>query len=50
MLAAQCGYRIGYGTHDGVAQLTSDPQHLPRIEVQGGWTLDDFVARLEASR
>ncbi len=50
MLAAQCGYRVGYGTQDGVAQLTSDPQHLPRIEVQGNWTLADFIARMEANR
>ena len=48
LLAADCGYRIGYGTHEGAAQLKSDPLDLPRIEVQGDWTLDTFIARLEA--
>jgi peptidoglycan/xylan/chitin deacetylase (PgdA/CDA1 family) len=49
-LAAQCGYRVGYSTRDAVAQLTSDAHEVPRIEVRGDWTLDEFIARMEASR
>lgn len=49
-LAAECGYRIGYGTRDSAAQLQADRFDLPRIEVRGDWTLDTFIARLEACR
>ncbi len=49
-LAAQCGYRVGYSTRDAVAQLTSNLYEVPRIEVRGDWTLDGFIARMEASR
>lgn len=49
-LAAECGYRIGYGTRDDAAQLQTDRFDLPRIEVQGDWSLDTFITRLEACR
>ena len=50
LLAAECGYRTGFSTERGVARLTSDPLNLPRIEIQGDLTLEDFIACLEACR
>ncbi|WFP76105.1 trifunctional glycosyltransferase/class I SAM-dependent methyltransferase/polysaccharide deacetylase [Mesorhizobium sp. WSM4906] len=47
-LAKECGYRIGFGGRHGPADLDCDPIDLPRIEVRGDRSLDDFVARIEA--
>ncbi|TIO51070.1 MAG: glycosyltransferase [Mesorhizobium sp.] len=47
-LARECGYRIGFGGRHGPADLDCDPIDLPRIEIRGDRSLDDFVARLEA--
>nr|WIE93691.1 trifunctional glycosyltransferase/class I SAM-dependent methyltransferase/polysaccharide deacetylase [Mesorhizobium sp. WSM4875] len=47
-LAKECGYRIGFGGKHGPAGLDCDPIDLPRIEVRGDRSLDDFVARVEA--
>ncbi|MDG4882682.1 trifunctional glycosyltransferase/class I SAM-dependent methyltransferase/polysaccharide deacetylase [Mesorhizobium sp. WSM4884] len=47
-LAKECGYRIGFGGRHGPADLDCDPIDLPRIEVRGDRSLDDFVARVEA--
>ncbi|CDX16940.1 conserved hypothetical protein [Mesorhizobium sp. ORS 3324] len=47
-LARECGYRIGFGGRHGLADLESDPIDLPRIEIRGDRSLDDFVVRLEA--
>lgn len=47
-LARECGYRIGFGGRHGPADLESDPIDLPRIEIRGDRSLDDFVVRLEA--
>nr|WP_250889200.1 trifunctional glycosyltransferase/class I SAM-dependent methyltransferase/polysaccharide deacetylase [Mesorhizobium sp. dw_380] len=47
-LAKECGYRIGFGGRHGPADLDSDPIDLPRIEIRGDRSLDDFVATLEA--
>ncbi|RUT99251.1 methyltransferase domain-containing protein, partial [Mesorhizobium sp. USDA-HM6] len=47
-LAKECGYRIGFGGKHGPADLDCDPIDLPRIEVRGDRSLDDFVARVEA--
>jgi peptidoglycan/xylan/chitin deacetylase (PgdA/CDA1 family)/2-polyprenyl-3-methyl-5-hydroxy-6-metoxy-1,4-benzoquinol methylase len=49
-LAAECGYRIGLGTEDGTVSLRCAPFALPRIEVHGDMTLEEFAAVLEASR
>ncbi len=50
ILAAECGFRTGFSTEPGVAHLTSDPLNLPRIEVRGDWSLEDFITQLEACR
>jgi peptidoglycan/xylan/chitin deacetylase (PgdA/CDA1 family)/ubiquinone/menaquinone biosynthesis C-methylase UbiE len=50
LLAAECGFRTGFSTEPGVARLTSDPLNLPRIEIRGDLTLEDFVTRLESCR
>ncbi|MDX8477326.1 trifunctional glycosyltransferase/class I SAM-dependent methyltransferase/polysaccharide deacetylase [Mesorhizobium sp. VK24D] len=47
-LARECGYRIGFGGRYGPAHLESDPIDLPRIEIRGDRSLDDFVAIVEA--
>ena len=47
-LARECGYRIGFGGRHGPANLDSDPIDLPRIEIRGDRSLDDFVAIVEA--
>ncbi|WP_411969515.1 glycosyltransferase [Mesorhizobium sp. CA10] len=47
-LAKECGYRIGFGGKHGPADLDCDPIDLPRIEVRGDRSLDDFVATVEA--
>jgi peptidoglycan/xylan/chitin deacetylase (PgdA/CDA1 family) len=49
-LASECGYRVAYSTVDAVATLEADPLHVPRIEVRGAWSLEQFAARLEESR
>ncbi|MER8463525.1 trifunctional glycosyltransferase/class I SAM-dependent methyltransferase/polysaccharide deacetylase [Mesorhizobium sp. M1396] len=47
-LAKECGYRIGFGGRSGPADLDCDPIDLPRIEIRGDRSLDDFVATVEA--
>lgn len=41
-----CGYRAGFTTRKGIATLDESPLALPRIEVEGGWTLDCFARAL----
>ena len=47
-LAKECGYRIGFGSRHGPADLDCDPIDLPRIEICGDRSLDHFVASVEA--
>ncbi|MER9353003.1 polysaccharide deacetylase family protein [Mesorhizobium sp. M0514] len=47
-LARECGYRVGFGRRHGPADLDSDLIDLPRIEIRGDRSLDDFVATVEA--
>jgi peptidoglycan/xylan/chitin deacetylase (PgdA/CDA1 family) len=47
-LAKECGYQIGFGGRHGPADLDCDLIDLPRIEIRGDRSLDDFVARVEA--
>lgn len=47
-LAKESGYRIGFGGRHGPADLNCDPIDLPRIEIRGDRSLDDFVATVEA--
>jgi peptidoglycan/xylan/chitin deacetylase (PgdA/CDA1 family) len=42
-IAAQCGYRIGFTVEPGLASLADDPMRLPRIEVQGDWSIESFA-------
>lgn len=50
ILAAECGYTVGFNTVNRVATLKDDPLDLPRIEVRGDFTLGMFAASLEACR
>lgn len=47
ILAAECGFTAGFATRPGVASHKADPMNLPRIEVRGEWTLDDFIRCME---
>ncbi|RUW59656.1 trifunctional glycosyltransferase/class I SAM-dependent methyltransferase/polysaccharide deacetylase [Mesorhizobium sp. M7A.F.Ca.US.008.03.1.1] len=47
-LAKESGYRIGFGSRHGPADLNCDPIDLPRIEIRGDRSLDHFVATVEA--
>jgi len=47
-LAKECGYRVGFGAHAGPADLDCDPIDLPRIEIRGDHSLDQFVDIIEA--
>ncbi|HEX7761885.1 MAG TPA: SAM-dependent methyltransferase, partial [Caulobacteraceae bacterium] len=38
-----CGYEAGFTTQEGRASMLHRPLHLPRIEVVGGASLDDFA-------
>jgi hypothetical protein len=49
-LAAECGFQAGFSTEDGLADLNCNVLNVPRIEVRGDWTLEDFIGRMEASR
>jgi peptidoglycan/xylan/chitin deacetylase (PgdA/CDA1 family)/2-polyprenyl-3-methyl-5-hydroxy-6-metoxy-1,4-benzoquinol methylase len=49
-LADFCGYRTGFTTTDGVAKLGDDPLRLPRIEIQGGWRMSEFIQALGGSK
>jgi hypothetical protein len=46
-LARECGYRAGFGGRHGPADLDCDPIDLPRIEIRGDRSLDNFVAIIE---
>ena len=50
LLAHQCGYRLGFSTEPGAADLESNPLNLPRFEIRGDMELTDFVAILESCR
>jgi peptidoglycan/xylan/chitin deacetylase (PgdA/CDA1 family)/glycosyltransferase involved in cell wall biosynthesis len=41
-LARDAGYEMCFGTDERFASLWDDPFVVPRIEVRGGWTLDEF--------
>ncbi len=47
-VADQTGYRIGFGSGSGAARLDADPLNLPRIVVEGGWHLDEFIRCMES--
>lgn len=49
-LAAEFGFRAGFTTEPGAADLAAEPLRIPRINVDGAWTLQDFIARMEESR
>ena len=42
-VADKCGYKVGFTVEPGHAGLSGDPLRLPRIEVEGGWSLDAFI-------
>lgn len=46
ILAGACGFRTGFSTEPGTAQLTHDPLNLPRIAIQGDATIEEFTTRM----
>jgi peptidoglycan/xylan/chitin deacetylase (PgdA/CDA1 family)/GT2 family glycosyltransferase/SAM-dependent methyltransferase len=42
-IARRCGYEIGVTTEPGFARLGNDMLRLPRIEVLGDWSLEQFA-------
>jgi len=48
-IAARCGYETGVTTEPGFAHLRSDPLRLPRIEVLGHWSLEQFAGAVRPS-
>lgn len=49
-MARSCGYSLLYGNRSGPAAWWDAPFDLPRIEVEGDWTMDRFVSVMEAAR
>jgi peptidoglycan/xylan/chitin deacetylase (PgdA/CDA1 family)/2-polyprenyl-3-methyl-5-hydroxy-6-metoxy-1,4-benzoquinol methylase len=48
ILAAECGFMTLFNTASGAASLQDDPLDLPRMEIRGDCTLDEFVGAIEA--
>ncbi|OFW97660.1 MAG: hypothetical protein A3D94_18080 [Alphaproteobacteria bacterium RIFCSPHIGHO2_12_FULL_66_14] len=46
-IARACGYKAAFTIEPGVARLGGDPLRLPRLEVPGDWSLDDFIGCLQ---
>ncbi len=44
-----CGYKAAFTIERGVARLGDDPLRLPRVEVPGDCSLDDFAHAVEAA-
>lgn len=49
-MAADFGYALGFVDRFGCATLADAPRDLPRMEVRGDMTLDQFAAMMEATR
>lgn len=49
-MARSTGYSLLYGNGSGPAGWWQSPCDLPRIEIPGDWSMDQFVAALEAAR
>ncbi|QIR40005.1 glycosyltransferase [Tolypothrix sp. PCC 7910] len=47
-LIGACGYKFGLSCRSGLSQLIDKPLALPRIEVMGSDSLQEFVAKLSA--
>jgi glycosyltransferase involved in cell wall biosynthesis/peptidoglycan/xylan/chitin deacetylase (PgdA/CDA1 family) len=45
-LSGACGYTVGLSCKPGLSNLTDNPLSLPRIEVKGSYSLQDFIANL----
>ena len=48
--ASSLGYALGFVDRFGPATLADAPRDLPRMEVRGDMTLDQFAAMMEAAR
>ena len=49
-LAAECGYRVAFGSRCGAAHLSDQALDLPRIEVRGDMSIEAFAAAMEETR
>jgi hypothetical protein len=49
-LAERSGYEAIFTADEGLAQLGDNPLRLPRVEVRGGWDLQQFAERLREAR
>jgi peptidoglycan/xylan/chitin deacetylase (PgdA/CDA1 family) len=45
-LLGACGYTIGVTTENRLSSFNDDPMRLPRIEVEGHFKLEEFIAKL----
>ncbi len=50
VLANECGFCVGFSTVQGAAALASEPLKLPRLEVRGNMTQEEFITMMEACR
>jgi glycosyltransferase involved in cell wall biosynthesis/peptidoglycan/xylan/chitin deacetylase (PgdA/CDA1 family) len=41
-----CGYQIGFTTSDGISSIRMDPMVLPRLEIMGSDSLEDFACKI----
>ena len=49
-LAERSGYEAIFTADEGLAQLGDNPLRLPRVEIRGGWDLQQFAERLREAR
>jgi len=45
-LSGACGYTVGLSCKPGLSNMLDNPLSLPRIEVKGSYSLQDFIAKL----
>lgn len=45
-LVRDCGYQAAFTTEPGIARLSDDPLHLPRLEIAGDGSLETFARLL----
>jgi peptidoglycan/xylan/chitin deacetylase (PgdA/CDA1 family) len=45
-LIGGCGYTVGFSCDNKLSTFTDDTMRLPRIEVEGSFSLKDFIAKL----
>ena len=49
-LIGACGYTVGLSCHPRLSQLDNELLELPRIEVMGSYSLEEFVGKLSSTK